>query len=74
MKVRALQSCYIGGVFRSGPELDMNDNEVDSGEVFEVPDDTEINPEVLEVLEAPPAVRKRLAETPKTRGQDRALT
>lgn len=53
MQVRALQDCYVLSQFRRGPEVSEKDEELSEGEVFEVPDDFVVNPDVFEVLKPP---------------------
>lgn len=50
-RVRALVDCYVCGAFRKGAEMDIDDNLVGDGEIFEVPDDYEINPDILQLLD-----------------------
>lgn len=54
MKVRCLQSCYVDGSFRKGPELNDNAEVISPGEVFDVADTFVVNRNVLEVV-VPPA-------------------
>lgn len=65
MKVRALQSTYIDGTFRRGPELNDKNELMSQGEVFDVADETLINPEVLEVLEPPVKGKPRILKLEK---------
>lgn len=60
MKVRALQSTYIDGTFRKGPELNDREEVTAAGEVFDVADDKIIHPEVLEVVTPPAGGKPRL--------------
>jgi len=55
MKLRARVDAYICGVYRKGVEMDIYGNPADGGEVFEVPDDTEVNTDVFEIVEPPAA-------------------
>lgn len=70
MKVRALQDCYIDGVYRRGIEYDVNDKVLGTGEVFDVPDTMVLNREVLEELDSdgnplkPPDPPVKQTETP----------
>lgn len=64
MKVRALQSCQVDNTYRRGPELNDKEEVLAEGEVFHVPDDYPINPEVLEVLEPPANGKPHIIELP----------
>jgi hypothetical protein len=68
MKVRALQTCYIDGTWRRGPEYNDNDELLDAGEVFDVADGRPINPEVLQVLDDDGKPVKPASKQPATAG------
>lgn len=61
MKVRCLQSTWINTTFRAGPEFNDKDEKIADGEVFDVPDNFEVNPEVLEVVTPPSSGKVRYA-------------
>ena len=53
MKLRALQSTYLAGVYRRGPETDLDGNLLEGGEVFVVADDIVVNLDVFEIVKPP---------------------
>jgi hypothetical protein len=68
MKVRALQTTYIDGTYRKGPEMNDKEEVVAIGETFDVADDFLVHPEVLEVVTPPASGKPRLLI--KQRGED----
>lgn len=60
MKLRALQNAQINGphglVFVEGPVITDDEKVLAEGQVIDVPDDFEVNPDVFVVVEALPLV------------------
>lgn len=67
MKLRAKQNAQAPDqngrmTYRRGPEYDLHDKLIDGGEVFDVPDEMSINPDVFEVVEGPARGKANVAE------------
>lgn len=65
MKLRAIQSTYVNGIYREGDDIDVNDQVVGRGPVFDVADDYVVNRDVLEVVVPPASGKIRYAKVPQ---------
>lgn len=65
MKVQAIRDTYIAATYRKGPEFNADGVIITPGDVFDVPDDFVVNPEVLKVIEPPANKKVRFAKLPQ---------